>query len=193
MTRRTRTWLGVGAIVGVEVFLFVRYLEFGALFHFFVHGFAGAGLAIATVVGYRLRRPGVSEPDPAAQPASQFWAVAFVGHLAAASPDVAFLLLDLPHRGWMDAFVAHVAIHFVPVPLLTTAVVFVAGLAALVARSYDRRRLAGACALAALAVMSVALVARDPLPDTLEKVRDLPGVALWCPLETADSLGGPTS
>jgi hypothetical protein len=190
----------VGAIVGVEVFLFVRYLEFGALFHFFVHSFAGAGLAIATVVGYRVCRPGATPPpasqpalQPALQPGLQFWAVALVGHLAAGLPDVLFLLLDLPHRSWMDAFVAHVAIHFVPAPLLTTAVVFVAGLAALVAQSYGRRRLAGACVLATLAVMSVALVARGPLPGTLEEVRATPGVALWCPLTTADSAGAPTS
>jgi hypothetical protein len=79
------------------------------------NGFLGAGLGVATltlVAGVGRRRPA----------AEAVWAAGLVGHPVSAFPDVLFMLGGVLHAPWMDVFVAHIGIHFVPAPLIVLAI-----------------------------------------------------------------------
>ena len=90
--------------VGIEVALYFFYFAHEARFHWFTHFFAGGALAllVMTLIAWRTRRP---VPYPLVWP--------ILGHLVAMFPDFLFEG-GIAHRRWMDVFLGHLSIHFVP-------------------------------------------------------------------------------
>jgi hypothetical protein len=167
-------------VVVVEGYLLYRYAAFGALFHLFVHGYVGMGLGLAAHAGWRVL--GARGP----RPAGEVVGAAVAGHLAAAVPDVLFLAADLPHARWMDVFVAHISVHFVPAPLALALAVLALGVGAQVlATTRGRAREVLALSIAPVAVLAVGLALRSPIPSTLEDLRADPRIALTCDLDLA--------
>lgn len=157
----------------VEAYLVARYAEFGALFHYWLHGLYGvaAGLVVTAVVAALRRRR--QRAGGAA-----LIAAALLGHLFFAAPDIVFLALDTPHAGWMDVFGAHITVHFVPLPVLSAFVAFALAVCAGAAAALRRRAAALATAGGVAVLFAVGLLLARPLPATLEDVRDHPGIAL---------------
>lgn len=126
----------VAVPVVVEAALFVFYWREEALFHWFVHFFVGTSTALVAmaVVAASTRRP-------VARPAG--WVVA--AHLYAMFPD--FLIAGrVPHEQWMNVFLGHVAVHYLPGRAWSWYGIFLAALAAYlivldsrVGISYQRR------------------------------------------------------
>lgn len=114
-----RTWPWAVAIA-VEVGLFLQYVSEGARYHWFVHFFVGAGTALVlmTLWSWRTRRP-------VAHPLS--WVV--LAHLYAMFPDLLFPH-GIVHAAWMNMFLGHLWVHFVPGQDVTWFVVFVVALTA---------------------------------------------------------------
>ncbi len=121
---------------GLEVQIFLSYGSKDAGFHYLAHFFAGASAAllVMAVVAWRRGRP-VRFP--------LLWIV--IAHLFAMAPDFAFLD-GAPHEHWMDVFLGHITIHFIPGANLTLFALFAGSLAAYLAildrRSAPRRLLA---------------------------------------------------
>jgi len=101
------------------VYLYVSYRAHDARFHWFVHFFAGASLALVLMaaVAARTRRP-VRFP--------LLWPV--LGHLVAMFPDFLFNL-GFAHQRWMDVFAGHITVHYVPGRNVTWYAAFLASLA----------------------------------------------------------------
>ena len=116
-----RLFLAVSCLLalGVEERIFVSYGANDAGFHYLAHFFAGASAAllVMAVVAWRRGRP-VRLP--------LLWIV--LAHLFAMAPDFAFLD-GSPHQHWMDIFLGHITIHFVPGANLTLLAAFAASLA----------------------------------------------------------------
>ena len=108
------------AAVVVELGLYASYRGHDARFHWFTHFFVGAAtaLGVMTVVVLRRRRP-VARP--------LVWPVA--AHLFAMAPDLLFTA-GYAHQRWMDLFLGHITVHFVPGRNWTWLVVFLAALVA---------------------------------------------------------------
>lgn len=116
------------AAVVVEAGLFGFYWREDALFHWFVHFFVGASAALvvmAVLVAIR-RRP---VPWP--------WAWMVLAHLYAMFPDL-LIIPHIPHEHWMNVFLGHVAVHYVPGEDWTWYGVFLVALAAYLI-ALDRR------------------------------------------------------
>ncbi len=171
-----RRALTVAAVVGFESYLYWQYAAHGAQFHYFIHGFTGVAAGVAVLVLVRGGR--VSTRGPA----FDVVLAAAAGRLLSAMPDVLFLAADLPHERWMDVFVAHISVHFVPAPVAATFTVFVLAVAGATAAALGRRLAGLTTAGAAVVLLVVGLAARAPIPRTLEEVRERPGIALRCPL-----------
>ena len=179
MNRRVRYLLVSSAVVGLESYLFLRYAELGALFHFWLHGLFGAAIGWAVLALVQLRR---TRDRRSAR--STVWVAALIGHLYSAAPDVLFLTLDQVHQPWMDLFALHIGIHFLPAPLLTTFTVFSLALAAWASAVLGGDRMAMVLLAAVVALTGIAWVARDAPPATLEELRQSPQLALACLLST---------
>jgi hypothetical protein len=163
------------AVVG-EVYLALRYAEFGALFHYWLHGLWGMAAGLAVVVLWRTAR------SPRSPAGAQLVAAAAVGRLLFAVPDVLFLALDTPHAGWMDVFGAHISLHFVPAPIAWAYATFAVAVVAASLGALGRRRLAAGLAVAVGVMLTAGLAVRDPLPRTLDDVRADPRIAWSCAL-----------
>jgi len=103
----------------VEVGLYASYRGHDARFHWFTHAFVGsaAALTVMTVVTLVRRRP---VPRPLLWP--------MVTHVFAMIPDLVFSG-GYAHRRWMDVFLGHISVHFVPGRNTTWLVVFLIALA----------------------------------------------------------------
>lgn len=172
-------WWLVAALTG-ETFLLLRYAAFGAQFHYFLHGFVGVAVGLAVLALARAASPRV-----AASPRATVLGAAVAGRVMAAAPDILFLAADLPHERWMDVFLAHIAVHFMPAPVATAFGLFVIGVAAAGAAVLGRHRAAVVAAVAVLVLLGAGLVVRDPLPATLDDIRAHPEIALSCRLPAA--------
>jgi len=117
------------AAVLVEVGLYASYRGHDARFHWFTHFFVGAAtaLAVMSVLAVLRRRP-VARP--------LVWPLA--AHLFAMTPDLAFTAGYAHHR-WMDLFLGHITVHFVPGRNWTWLTVFLVALAAYLT-AIDRTR-----------------------------------------------------
>ena len=117
------------AAVLAEAGLYASYRGHDARFHWFTHFFVGAATALAamTVVVVLRRRP-VARP--------LVWPLA--AHLFAMTPDLLFTA-GYAHRRWMDLFLGHISVHFVPGRNWTWLAVFLTALAAYLT-AVDRRR-----------------------------------------------------
>jgi len=103
----------------LEVQIFLSYGANDAGFHYLAHFFGGASLSLLVMALVAARR-GRSARLPL------LWIV--LGHLFAMAPDFAFLD-GAPHDRWMDIFVGHLTIHFIPGANFTLFVIFAGTLA----------------------------------------------------------------
>lgn len=176
---RAARLLGAVALVALEAYLYRRYALLGSQFHFWLHLLFGAALGTSVWTVARVVRP--------AWRGELAWllvAAAFA-HLWSALPDVLFILGGALHQRWMDVFAAHISIHFVPRPIITSAALtLLAGVGAGLAR-LGRSRLA--VFMVAMTVLGAtgALVLRSPIPATLTQVRADPQITGVCPLTPA--------
>ncbi|MHB1534992.1 MAG: alpha/beta fold hydrolase [Acidimicrobiales bacterium] len=117
---RARVWPWLVAVT-IEAGLFTLYQLEGARYHWFVHFFVGASVALAvmTAWSWRTRRP-VAHPLA--------WVVA--AHIYAMFPDLLFDGVGIAHHRWMNVFLGHLWVHFIPGQDLTWYGVFVVALSA---------------------------------------------------------------
>jgi hypothetical protein len=176
----TRVAVSASAVVLVEAYLYYRYAQLDAEFHFWLHALLGAALGLAALTGLRLasggrrRRPSRDGAAP--------WASSLVGHLYSAVPDVLFMVFGVLHVLWMDVFAFHITIHFIPAPLLMMLAVFLATLAAYGLAMSHRRAPAVAALAAAAAVLVAGLALARPIPDDIQDLLVQRGLAL-CPVD----------
>jgi len=117
------------AAVLVEVGLYASYRGHDARFHWFTHFFVGATAALGVMTAFVVVRR-----RPVARPL--VWPLA--AHVFAMAPDLAFTA-GYAHRRWMDLFLGHVTVHFVPGRNWTWLAVFLTALAAYLT-TIDRTR-----------------------------------------------------
>lgn len=168
-----RNVVTTGAVVLVEGYLFWRYRQLGAEFHFWLHALFGAAIGVAAATGWAL----VRRQRPRA-----VWGAGFAGHVYSAFPDALFLTAGILHYLWMDVFAFHIAIHFIPAPLVTMLGVFALTLLAWLLASWQRPAAAVTALSLAVGVTTVALLVAPGLPTTVEQLREAPQIALFCPL-----------
>lgn len=88
-----------------ELLVFLSYHHSDGRFHWFLHFFVGATAALSFLTlwtygtGCAARLP-------------LLWI--FIGHMLAMLPDLLFGLGRIPHEPWMDVFLLHISVHFVP-------------------------------------------------------------------------------
>lgn len=99
--------------------LYFSYRDHDASFHWFAHFYAGASAALVVMALVARRRA-----RPARFPL--LWIVA--AHLYAMFPDLLFLE-GTPHQHWMDVFLGHITIHYIPGGNLTLLAIFMTSLA----------------------------------------------------------------
>ena len=164
------------AIVFIEILLYRQYASMQAEFHFWIHGLFGAALGMGALTVWRLMRPKPVKLNA--------WEAGFMGHLYSAVPDLLFVGFGVLHMYWMDVFALHISLHFIPAPIIVMLTVFLLTLAAAVLANEGYRRLAAVCLVAGVSLVSVALIFRQPVPQTLQQVRAQgPNSYSWlCPM-----------
>ena len=121
--RRLRHRAGVAAgvvlPVAAEVWFLGRYAAEAASWHWYIHFFAGATLALVVMTwwSWRHRR---------AVPFPLGWVL--LAHFFAAAPDLV-IPESIPHKPWQEVFVGHLASHYLPGRGLSWLVLFAAALA----------------------------------------------------------------
>jgi hypothetical protein len=176
----TRRWISLALVVLTEGYLHYRYAQFGAEFHFWLHGLFGAALGLAALTGLRMLAAYRWRRDPGSG-AVAAWEAGWAGHLYSAVPDVLFLGFGVLHVLWMDVFAFHITLHFIPAPLLTMLGLFLLTLAAYGLATTHRPRLAlGALGLAT-GLLITALALAEPLPTSLTELTTDRGFAI-CPV-----------
>ena len=173
----SRRILSAALVLLVEGYLYVRYAQLDAEFHFWLHGLLGGALGMAAVTAVRLV---TSRRRPHRRPAVAPWEAGGTGHLYSAVPDVLFLGFGVLHMLWMDVFAFHITVHFIPAPLITLLVVFLLSLAAYGLAMSGRVRLAAAALAASAVACTAALSVAAPIPADIEDLRAHPRIAL-CP------------
>jgi hypothetical protein len=164
----------------IEVYLYTRYAQLGAQFHFWLHGLLGAALGLAALTVLRLVTTWRRHRDPASGALAP-WEAGWLGHLYSAVPDVLFLSFGVLHVLWMDVFAFHITLHFIPAPLLTVLALFLLALLAY-GLAASRHLLTAATTLGiGVVILSVALALAAPLPGTIHDLRMDRGIAL-CPV-----------
>ncbi len=121
--------LAVGVPIAVELWFLGKYASEAASWHWFVHFFAGATLALIVMSwwSWRKRRP---------VPAPLVWVL--LAHLFAAAPDLV-IPESVPHQPWQNVFVGHLATHYLPGRGLSWLVIFAVALAGYLLVISDRR------------------------------------------------------
>ena len=101
---RLLSGLAIAVPLLVEALFLQRYAAEAASWHWYIHLFAGATLAL-TLMTWWTRRHGRAVRYPL------MWIL--LAHLYAAVPDL-LIPENVPHRHWQDVFAGHVASHFLP-------------------------------------------------------------------------------
>jgi hypothetical protein len=173
-----RHYVGAAVVVVAEVYLYYRYAQLDAWFHYWLHGLLGGALGLAALTVARLvtRRQRTREERHSGSGFTP-WEVGGLGHLYAAFPDVLFLSFGVPHLYWMDVFAFHVTVHFVPRPLVTVLVLFLLSLAAYGLVLSRRPRTAAATASVAGVAFAAALILAAPVPASIQDLRSDPRLA----------------
>ncbi len=119
---------GIAVPVAVEVWFLGKYAAEAASWHWYVHFFAGATLALVLMAwwSWRHRR---------AVPFPLVWVL--LAHFYAAAPDLV-IPENIPHKPWQEVFVGHLASHYLPGRGLSWLVVFAVALGGYL-RTVDRR------------------------------------------------------
>lgn len=178
MTRRH--WISAALVAVTEGYLYARYAQLGAEFHFWLHGLFGAALGLAALTAVRIVRTRCGgDPGSGAVPP---WESGFLGHLYSALPDVLFLGFGVLHVLWMDVFAFHITLHFLPAPLITMLVLIVLSLGAYGLATTRRPVGAAGLLVVATGVLITALALAEPIPDTLADLLVDRGLGL-CPVE----------
>lgn len=109
---------GIAVPVAVEVWFLGKYAAEAASWHWYVHFFAGATLALVlmTWCSWRRRR---------AVPFPLVWVL--LAHFYAAAPDLV-ISENVPHKPWQEVFVGHLASHYLPGRGVSWLVVFAVAL-----------------------------------------------------------------
>lgn len=123
----TATIVGILLPLAVEVWFLGRYSSKAATWHWYVHLFAGATLALTLMTrwSWRRRRP---------VPFPLIWVL--LAHFYSAAPDLV-IPENIPHKPWQDVLVAHLASHYLPGRGIGWLALFAAALAGYLA-SVDR-------------------------------------------------------
>lgn len=96
-------WLQCALFGVAEGLIFLSYQHSDGRFHWFLHFFVGATAALTLLAAHALwSRRLLRWP--------LLWLL--IGHLVAMIPD--FLFGIMPHQPWMNVFLMHIAVHFVP-------------------------------------------------------------------------------
>ena len=178
MTRRH--WISAALVILTEGYLYIRYVQLGAEFHFWLHGLFGAALGLAALTAVRMLRSHRRGSDPARGVVAP-WEGGFLGHLYSAVPDVLFLGFGVLHVLWMDVFAFHITLHFIPAPLVAMLMLFVLTLGAYgLAASRHPGSAAGTLAVAS-GVLVVAVLLAEPIPNSLTDLHIDRGFGL-CPV-----------
>jgi len=164
-----------------EGYLYYRYAQFGAQFHFWLHGLFGAALGLAALTGLRMLRAWRRGGEPATGAVAP-WEAGWVGHLYSAVPDFLFLGFGVLHVLWMDVFAFHITLHFIPAPLIIMLVLFLLTLAAYGLATSRRPWVATGMLAVATGVLVGAVAAAAPIPDRLADVHVDRGFGL-CPVQ----------
>ena len=91
--------------IATETYLYMSYQHNDGLFHWFLHFFVGASVALTLMAG------AISWwKNPVHHPL--LWI--FIGHVVAMFPDILWNFQIVTHRPWMDVFLLHVSSHFIP-------------------------------------------------------------------------------
>lgn len=101
--RRMRPWLEALLFVVAELVIFFSYQHSDVRFHWFLHFFVGATVALTALAVQTWRSARVL-----AYPL--LWVL--LGHALAMIPDPLFAIM--PHQSWMDVFLLHISVHFIP-------------------------------------------------------------------------------
>lgn len=121
--RRLRHGAGVAAGIVLpivaEVWFLGKYAAEAASWHWYIHFFAGATVALVAMTWWSWRRRR-TVPFPLA------WVL--LAHFFAAAPDLV-IPENIPHQPWQEVFVGHLASHYMPGRELSWLVVFAAALA----------------------------------------------------------------
>jgi hypothetical protein len=174
-----RHYVGAAIVLLAEAYLYRRYAQLDAEFHYWLHGLLGAALGLAGFTATRLIRAQRREEmnRPTHRRLLTAWEAAALGHLYTAFPDVLFLSFRLPHDYWMDAFALHITVHFIPAPVPTTLILFLLALAAYGLAMSQRRRAAAALLAAAVLIVIAAIPLGATVPTDIEDLRNDPRLA----------------
>ncbi len=178
MTRRAA--VSAVLVLLVEGWLYYRYAQLDAQFHFWLHALLGGALGLAALTALRLALPARLARRPPGGTAP--WAAGLAGHAYSALPDLLFLGFGVLHMLWMDVFAFHIRIHFIPAPLVTMLVVFLLTLLGYGLAMSRRRVLAVVTLVLAGAVLVAALAMADPIPAHVQDLLVDRGLAL-CPVD----------
>jgi hypothetical protein len=96
--------LAIAVPLLIEALFLQRYAAEAASWHWYVHLFAGATLALVLMTAWS-RRHGRAVRFPLV------WVV--LAHLYAAIPDL-LIPENVPHQRWQNVFAGHVAAHYLP-------------------------------------------------------------------------------
>ena len=110
---------GIVVPVAAEVWFLGKYAAEAASWHWYIHFFAGASVALVVMTwwSWRHRR---------AVPFPLGWVL--LAHFFAAAPDLV-IPENIPHKPWQEVFVGHLASHYLPGRGLSWLVLFAAALA----------------------------------------------------------------
>lgn len=176
----SRWWVSVAIVALTEGYLYSRYAQFGAQFHFWLHVLFGAALGVAALTIVRMVRNRRRHGDPASATVAP-WEAGWLGHLYSVVPDVLFLGFGVLHVRWMDVFAFHITLHFIPAPLVTMLVVFVLTLAAYGLAASRRPGPSTAVLVVATGVLVAALALAEPIPGSLAELHIDRGFGM-CPI-----------
>jgi hypothetical protein len=168
-----RNALGAVALVGGEIYLYLRYASLDGQFHYWLHGLLGWALGLALLGGLRLHARHSARGTWLTP-----WEAVGLGHLYAAFPDILFLTGELLHVRWMDVFALHITVHFIPAPVVTVLVLFLLATLGYGLAISRRRRAAAGSIVVAGAAFAVAVALAAPLPSSVDELRNDPRLAL---------------
>jgi hypothetical protein len=170
--------IGAAVVLLAEAYLYWRYAQLHAQFHYWLHTLLGAAIGLGGLIGARLAARRRRSLDAGGRRYLLTpWEAVALGHLYAAFPDLLFLTFGLPHDYWMDAFALHITIHFIPAPVPTALALFLLALAGYgLVMSQRRRAAAAALSVAVLTVIAVVPLAAS-VPTDIQDLRSDPRLA----------------